>query len=248
MYGLAGAAAHRVLLIIAVLGLLGAALWFVLPVANGEFAMNAQEVHNTSERIDLPQPVRESTVSIEEALEKRRSVRDFTQEAVSLEALGQLLWAAQGITSDAGKRTAPSAGATYPLEIYVVVERVDGLDAGIYHYVPDTHALVQSATGRFARDLQEAALDQGFIGEAPINLVVAAEFQRTQNRYGARGERYVYMEAGHATQNVYLQCQSLELEAVVVGAFTDQQVKAVTELPEPQQPLYIMPVGKSDGS
>ena len=224
------------------LGILGVAVWQVFPVAEGE---NDMDTSNNAEEVSLPEPAQDSDVSIEQSFAERRSVRDFAPEAVSLQDLGQLLWAAQGISSPEGLRTAPSAGATYPLEVYVVAEEVDGLDAGIYRYVPQEHTLTHVAAGNFAQSLQEAALDQAFIGEAPVNLVYAAVFERTQVQYGERGERYVYMEVGHAAQNAFLQCQSLDLDAVVVGAFTDAQVADVMQLPEEEEPLYIMPIGKA---
>ncbi len=226
--------------------LLGIALfvmWHALPVVEGDDEM---ETPTNAEAIGLPEPQEESGVSIEQSLAGRRSVRSFSEEAVSLQDVGQLLWAAQGITSPQGLRTAPSAGATFPLEVYVVAERVEGLDAGIYRYVPQGHALTQVAEGHFAKSLREAALDQDSIEEAAVNLVIAAEFERTEARYGDRGERFVYIESGHAAQNVFLQCASLDLDAVVVGAFTDPQVKEVVRLPETEEPVYIIPIGKGE--
>ena len=224
--------------VVLLVGIAAFAMWHAAPVADGEEDMDA-------EAISLPEPAEDSDVSIEQSLAERRSVRSFTEETVSLQDLGQLLWAAQGITSPEGFRTAPSAGATFPLEIYVVAERVEDLDAGIYRYVPQEHTLTQVAEGHFAQSLREAALDQDSIEEAAVNLVIAAEFERTEARYGDRGERFVYMESGHAAQNAFLQCQSLDLDMVVVGAFTDAQVKQVLQLPETEEPIYIIPIGKA---
>lgn len=236
-------ATRKACFLILVAGIASFTMWHAVPVAEGEDDMDTP---NNADEVTLPEPQEQSAVSIEQSLAERRSVRSFTEEAVSLRGLGQLLWAAQGITSPEGFRTAPSAGATYPLEVYVVAERVEGLEAGIYRYVPQEHTLTQVAAGHFAQSLQEAALDQDPIGQAPVNLVIAAEFERTESRYADRGERYVYMESGHAAQNIFLQCQSLELDAVVIGAFTDSQVAEVAQLREEEEPLYIMPVGKPE--
>lgn len=239
LYGVTRKACFLVLAV----GIASFAMWHAVLVADGEDDMNAT---NNADEVSLPDPQEHSDVSIEQSLAERRSVRSFTEEAVSLQDLGQLLWAAQGITSPEGFRTAPSAGATYPLEVYVVAERVEGLEAGLYRYVPQEHTLTQVAAGAFAQNVQEAALDQDSIGQAPVNLVIAAEFERTEARYADRAERYVHMESGHAAQNVFLQCQSLNLDAVVVGAFTDAQLAEVMQLPEEEEPLYIMPIGKGE--
>jgi len=209
-----------------------------VPTQGGEVNMKDDKL------ITLPSPRRKSSFSIEEALEKRRSVRNYKSGVpVSLEQLSQILWAAQGLSgSDKTKRTAPSAGATYPLEVYVVVGNVTGLESGIYKYVVKTHQLEKLKTGDFRRELALAALGQNSIANAPLTLVIAAEYERTALRYGARAERYVHIEVGHVGQNVYLQCESLGLGTVAVGAFDDQNVKKL--LPIPQEPLYLMPVGK----
>ena len=235
-------AVRKAVFVVLLVGIAAFAMWHAAPVADGEEDMDAP---NDAEAISLPETAEDSAVSIEQSLAERRSVRSFTEEAVTLQDLGQLLWAAQGITSPEGFRTAPSAGATFPLEIYVVAERVEELDAGIYRYVPQEHALTPVAAGHFAQSLREAALDQESITEAAVNVVIAAEFERTEARYGERGERFVYMESGHAAQNAFLQCQSLDLDMVVVGAFTDAQVKQVLQLPETEEPIYIIPIGKA---
>lgn len=211
-------------------------------------ATNAAKNQEESNMIDaistLPTPQKDSRVSIEETLANRRSVREFTREEISLEDIAQLLWAAQGITHPAGKRTAPSAGATYPLELYIIAERVSGLEPGVYHYVPQEHQLTRIAAGHLAGSLSAAALGQVCIEEAAVNIVVTAVYERTLTRYGGRGRRYVHMEAGHAGQNIYLQCESLGLGAVVIGAFHDQQIQDVMRLPGDHEPLYLIPVGK----
>ncbi len=195
--------------------------------------------------ITLPLPKKASQVSVEEALLKRRSVRQYKDESLSLEEISQLLWSAQGITApEFGGKTAPSAGATYPLEVYLTVRKADGVNPGVYRYLPESHKLIKVSDGNIGEQLAGAALNQMFINQAPVNLVFSAVFERTTGRYGQRGVRYVYMEAGHASQNVYLQVQSLKLATVVVGAFDEEEVKKILSLPEEEIPLYIMPVGR----
>ncbi len=197
-----------------------------------------------NKKIDLPKPNIDGGISVEKALAERRSIRDFKDEELSLEKISQLLWAAQGVTSPNGKRTAPSAGATYPLETYLVVRKVDSLEPGIYRFIPNEHSLIKIFEGAKNAELSSAALGQGFIESAPINIVLAADYKRTTENYGQRGEMYVHMEAGHAAQNLYLQSESLDLGMVVVGAFDDEDVKKVLLLPENEEPLYIIPIGK----
>lgn len=194
--------------------------------------------------IKLPDPVLKGSVSVEEAISKRRSIREYRDEPLRLEELGQLLWAAQRITSPKGFRAAPSAGATYPLEIYVSVKErgVIGLPAGIYHYDPFDHSLTLIKEGDHSLEIYRASLNQEWVKEAPICIIIAADFSRTTSRYGARGERYVYMEAGHVGQNIYLQATALDLGTVAVGAFYDDQLRSIIGCEE--APIYIFPVGR----
>jgi len=194
--------------------------------------------------IQLPEPRLKGPVSVEEALLRRRSVREYKDEPLTLAEVSQLLWAAQGITDPRGYRTAPSAGALYPLELYLVVGRVEGLSAGIYHYIPDGHYLLPVAGGDRRAELAAAALGQAYVRDAPIDLVLSAIPERTTKRYGYRGIQYVHMEAGHVGQNVHLQAVSLGLGTVMIGAFTDERVKQVMNLSKEEVPLYIMPVGR----
>lgn len=194
--------------------------------------------------IELPPPRVSGSISIEEALVQRRSIRSYSGVPLSLEELGQLLWAGQGVTHPRGFRTAPSAGALYPLELYAVVGEVEGLEAGIYHYRPQGHALARLADGDRREPLARAALHQSWVKEASVVIVIAAVFERTSRKYGARASRYVHMEVGHAGQNVFLQAEALGLAAVVVGAFEDEEVSAVLGLPAGTRPLGLMPVGR----
>ncbi len=196
------------------------------------------------EAIRLPQPVTEGTMSLEKTLHERRSVRQYGNAPISLGDLSQMLWAAQGISGAGGKRTAPSAGALYPLDLYVIAGAVAGLSAGVYSYDPHRHQLAMVAEGDARRELSRAALGQSTIKNAAAVLAVCAVYERTTFKYGERGTRYVHMEAGHAAQNASLQAVALGLGTVVVGAFDDDQVKTVLRLSEREHPLLLMPMGK----
>ncbi len=202
-------------------------------------------VEGRERTIVLPEPDLSGEMSVEEAIYRRRSIRSYLREPLTLKELGQLLWAAQGITfTQRGFRAAPSAGATYPLVIYVSVKEggVEGLSSGIYRYEPFGHLLYFVKPGDFSGELARAALDQRWVREAPICIVIAADFERTVSVYGERGIRYVYMEAGHIGQNIYLQATALGLGTVAVGAFYDDEVKSIVGCPE--DPLYLFPVGR----
>lgn len=191
--------------------------------------------------IPLPAPRLAGPLSVEAALAARRSVRTAAQEPLSLADLGQILWSAQGVTAQArGRKTAPSAGATYPLEVFAVVADVEGLQPGVYQYVQEGHSLWHRKAGDLREDLCEHALGQEWVLYAPVVLVVAAVYERTTARYGDRGIRYVHMEVGHVGQNVHLQVESLNLGTVVIGAFRDEDVKKLLEIEE--EPLYLLPV------
>ncbi len=193
----------------------------------------------------LPQPEKFSKISIEEVLLERRSIREYKDESLTLKEVSQILWAAQGMTESIwGGRTAPSAGALYPLEAYLVVRKVENLEPGIYHYLPQGHKLTRILEGDINKKLAEAGLNQSCIEKAPINLVITAFYSRTTAKYGERGIRYVHLEAGHAAQNVYLQVQSLGLGTVTIGAFYDDGVRGLLNLSREETPLYIMPIGR----
>jgi len=194
--------------------------------------------------IKLPEPKYDGKVCVERALLERRSVRDYVNEPLSLSEVSQLLWAAQGLTDPAGYRTAPSAGALYPLEVYLVAGKVASLSAGVYRYRPRGHELVAVAEGDKRPELCAAALGQTALRQAPVTVVLAAIYGRTTRKYRERGIRYVHMEAGHVAQNIGLQAVSLDLGSLVIGAFGDAEVKKVMVLPEEEEPLYLIPIGK----
>jgi SagB-type dehydrogenase family enzyme len=190
-----------------------------------------------SETITLPKPNLNGSMSLEKAIAVRRSRRSFLPQSLTLEQISQLTWAAQGQDAGSSYRTAPSAGATYPLELFVVT------GDGLFHYLPAEHSL-EKLTGQDLRaDLASAARGQEFIEAAPLTIVFAAEFSRTTNHYGKRGIRYVYMEAGHAVQNVHLQAEALGLGSVAVGAFDDASVSEVLSLLKNLEPVYMVTVG-----
>ena len=198
----------------------------------------------SNEFIKLPDPVLKGEHSVEMLLQQRRSVRSYQKSSLNLAKVGQLLWSAQGVTDAKGLRTAPSAGALYPLKLFVVVGDVNELSAGIYQYNTEQHSLVKRANGDLRKLLQNAAHDQTCIGEAAIIIVFAAIYQRTTWKYEKRGVRYVHMEVGHASQNLFLQAEGLGLGTVVVGSFDDDEVRDVLNLDSDVQPLSLMPVGR----
>ncbi|MCK4407485.1 MAG: SagB/ThcOx family dehydrogenase [Bacteroidales bacterium] len=210
-------------------------------------------IQDELEIIELPEPQYDSETSVEEALLGRRSVRYYKDEPLTIAEISQLLWAAYGITKEVsspsflrgGLKTAPSAGALYPLEIYVVSGNVTDLPIGIYKYKPIGHKLAKIVEGDKRAELSEAGYNQKMIKNAAAVIVYSAIFERTTKKYGNRGrERYVCMEAGHSAQNIYLQAYSLDIGMCVCGAFTDIIVKMVLNMTEDEEPLYIIPLGK----
>lgn len=193
--------------------------------------------------IVLPEAKVEGLSSFEANLYGRRSVREFSEVPLSLATAGQLLWAAQGVTSAAGERTAPSAGALYPLELYLAAGSIEGIAAGVYRYRPRDHTLRLHLAGDRRDKLAQAAFGQSALAGAAAILVVTAVYRRTSVKYGSRANRYVHMEVGHAAQNVYLQAESLRLGTVIIGAFEDERVRDVLELPRSETPLALLPVG-----
>lgn len=196
--------------------------------------------------VSLPPPNQKGGTSLEEAIAQRRSIRDFAPEPLSLLQLSQILWAAQGITDAWGKRrSVPSAGATYPLEIFVTCgsDCLEKTEGGIYYYDIVGHSLTLHHKGDVRLELARAAIGQSSIYEAPVDIVICAIYERTAMRYGVRAERYVHMEVGHAGQNISLQAVALGLATVVIGAFDDEAVRKTLRLDRQYKPLYIMPIG-----
>lgn len=193
--------------------------------------------------ITLPAPNLEGSMSIEAALQGRISSRNYGPEPLGLDEMAQLLWAAQGMTGAGRRRSAPSAGALYPLEVYVVAGHVQGLEPGIYYYQVHGHGLELMSGADRRQELAAEALGQGAIARAPASLVLTAVYERTARKYGSRARRYVHMEIGHVAQNIYLQAAGLGLATVMIGAFDDDKVQRLLGLHE-EAPLAIMPVGR----
>jgi len=210
-------------------------------------ARKPSRTHEASQDlIPLPEPTREGGITVEKAIAQRRSVRDFTGESLSLGEVSLILWSGQGITEPGlGLRAAPSAGATYPITLYLVVGEggVEGLGAGVYGYAPESHALRRAVTGDVREALQDAALGQWWVGAAPVTVVIAADYKRTTQRYGERGARYVDNEVGCVAENIYLEVESLRLGTVLVGAFDDERVQAALSLRAEMEPRGLMPIG-----
>ncbi len=197
-----------------------------------------QQTQRYSTVVELPAPDLNGTLSLEQALNERRSVREYATTPLTLDEIGQLLWAGQGITDDDGHRTAPSAGARYPLELYAITA------TELMHYLPAGHRVEQRADIRTLGALSDAAFDQEFVGNAPLVVVVAADPARTEQEYGAVAADLVNREAGHAAQNILLQATALGLAAVPVGGFDPAAVARLLALPPGQAVLYLIPVGE----
>jgi SagB-type dehydrogenase family enzyme len=195
----------------------------------------------------LPPPDTEGAagLSVAAAIQQRRTVRGFQARPLTLAALSQLLWSAQGITGRRYKRAAPSAGALYPMDLYVVSAQagVNGMAAGVYHYQPEGHLLAQVAEGDLRMATADAALGQRWMAKAPVNLVITAEYARVTVKYRERGVRYAMIEAGCIGENLFLQAEALGLKAGMVGAFHDRVLGQVLHLPSAHEPLLVMPVG-----
>jgi SagB-type dehydrogenase family enzyme len=220
-------------------------LALLLSPLGGTWGVLSSPVEPDSRKVvKLPQPHYVSEASLEQCLFMRRSVRSYSKEPLTVSEISQVLWAAQGITSKEGKRTAPSAGALYPLEIYLVAGNVTDLEPGVYKYRPVDHVLVEMLTGDLRLELSEAAGSKKSVGDAAVVVAIAAVYQRTQQKYKKRGVRYVHMEAGHAAQNAWLQAQSLQLGAVTVGGFDEKRVAALLRMEAEEEPVYLLPVGR----
>jgi len=196
--------------------------------------------------IPLPKPSLDGKVSVEKAIKERRTIRNFKDRPLPLSHLSQLLWAAQGITDPKeGKRAAPSGGALYPLDIYVIVgeKGVEGMEMGVYHYLPERHSILPISKGDRRKEIASASLSQMWMTKAPVIFVITGEYKRITGKYGERGIRYALIEVGHVGQNLFLQAEALGLGAGIVGAFYDVDVSKIMGTPPQHEPLLIMPVG-----
>lgn len=215
--------------------LAGAALVLIMQL-KGDALAEESTMHSAQA---LPQPRLAGDMSVEQAIAQRRSVREFTDQPLTRDQIAQLCWAGQGVTEKSRQlRAAPSAGATFPIELYVVTA------ASVDRYEPRDHTLHAHLAGDVRPALQAAAHGQESVGDAPATFVIAACVERTAGKYGARAERYCFMEAGHVAQNVFLQATALQLAGVPVGAFDDAAVAAVLKLPKDHRALYLLPIGQ----
>jgi SagB-type dehydrogenase family enzyme len=205
--------------------------------------MGNQETADLPVRVNLPELEASGLSRIEELISKRRSIRIYKDKELSETVISRLLWAAQGISSEGGLRTSPSAGALYPLEIHVVTGGGGELEPGVYRYIPEGHNLVREISGDMREKLSKAALFQTMVRNAPVSFVISAIYARITGKYGNRGLRYAHMEAGHAAQNVCLLGVELGIGTCTAGAFEDEKVKKVLKLPVNEEPLYILPLG-----
>lgn len=223
-----------------VLSIFFASILSVLLVYSNTFHNNEQE------EIALPKPKVKGTISVEEAIKARRCIRNYQAKPLTMKQLSQILWAAQGITQEGGfKRAAPSAGALYPLEIFAIAGKkvIKELNAGAYQYIPTSHSIKISLKGDLRAKIAEAALEQKFIAQAPLVIVITADYNRTAKKYGQRAIRYVHIEVGHTAENIMLQAISLGLSSAIVGAYYDDKLSSILQLPPELKPLLIIPVG-----
>jgi len=202
----------------------------------------------TGAMIKLPEPKLKGQMSLEEVISKRRSIRDFSDTPLTKEQISQILWAAQGITDkEKSFRSAPSAGALYPLELFLVVGEngVKDISPGVFQFLPEDHSIKVVLDKDVKEDLANAALGQSAVAQVAVDIVITAEFERTTGKYGERGVQYVWLEAGHVAENILLQVTSFGLGAVPIGAFNDEKVIKILNIPLEFKPLYIIPIGRS---
>ena len=235
---------QKALIIVSLIIISAGSIFLFLSRSNDGEALNNVAINPDAKEYTLSQPIKKGRLSIEEAIGGRRSVRDYSNNAVPEKYISQLLWAAQGITdSTTGFRTAPSAGALYPLEIYIAIGNVEDIETGLYKYNPVNHSLIHKKSRDMREIIYDLSLRQEWVKNSAAVIVYTAVFERTTRRYGERAHKYVYMEVGHSAQNVYLQAEALKMGTVAIGAFDDNGIKEALSLPQEEEPVYIMPVG-----
>lgn len=195
--------------------------------------------------IKLPEPNTASSISVEETLLKRRSVREYRPEPLSLAEISQVLWSAYGITSEEGFRTAPSAGGLFPLRIYLAAVDVKELNQGLYRYDSIAHTLEPMKTGDFSGQLTAGTFFQDYINAAAAVLIISADYTGPNEKYGDQGKKFTWMDLGHLGQNVHLQAVSLDIGTVAVAAIRSGEIEKILELPKEEEVLYLMPLGKT---
>lgn len=206
------------------------------------FLLFCSQTSAQSEIIKLPEVNLKGKLSLEETLKERKSTRSYLKSNLTIDEISQLLWAAQGINRNDGRRTAPSAGALYPIELYVLIGNVEGIKNGLYLYVPSNHSLILKNNRNLIPKLSDAM--QQFVSTGSVVFIITGVYERTTKKYGERGIRYVHMDVGFAAQNIYLQAESLGLGTVFMGAFNDNLLTDILQLPQNHKPLGVMPVGR----
>lgn len=233
-------------MIVLMIALAGFFIWKPAEKNTGEIGMTNTHFSESKETlIFLPKPQTKGTVSLEETLYTRRSHRRFSSDALQLQEISQILWAAQGITDKTKEfRTAPSAGALYPLDIYLIAGQINDIPSGIYRYIPAKHALERTLAGDQRDALYKASLEQSSVRQAPASILIVSVWNRITEKYGNRGRQYALLEAGHVGQNIMLQCVALNLASLPIGAYYDEQVHRVVNLRKGEDPVYLFPVGR----
>ncbi len=208
------------------------------PLSRTAKGAGTDNIETDKEIIMLERPAIENEMSLGQAIKQRRSIRNFDPKELSMDEISLLLWASQGITDEsAGFRSVPSAGALYPLEVFLIKSD------GAFQYIPEGHRLVRLSSKDLRSDIMKLSLFQSFIADAPVTVILCGIYERTTSKYGERGKMYVHMEAGHACQNLLLQATALGLGAVPVGAFNAEAIAQILDMPKDYVPLYIVPVG-----
>lgn len=218
-------------------------LLFIITICFSSFLTGIEKTFaqdkSVATTIKLPAPKYSSDTTVEKALRERRSVRSYKAEPLTINEIAQILWAAQGITEPKkGMRTAPSARGMYLIEVYLIAENVVNLTAGLYKYGPQGHELIKIAEGNVKDDLYKVA-NQAQIKNAPAVLAIAGKALEAGSN-----QQFMYLEAGHVSQNVYLQAESLKLGTVTMAGFKAEEVKKILKLPANEQPIYLMAIGK----
>lgn len=202
-----------------------------------------EKIIQHGDTIYLQPPTLKGNISVEEVLTKRRSVRTYSNKAIPLHHISQLLWAAYGITNDEGLRTAPSAGALYPIKIYLAAYNITSLSPGIYEYVPHGHQLIKHKKGDFKKEMFFACLEQNMLLEAAAVITYCVNYKKVSARYGNLANRFADMDVAHSSQNVYLQAEALGIGTCAVGAFEEDKMLKIIECDSSYKVIYLMPFG-----
>jgi SagB-type dehydrogenase family enzyme len=225
----------------ALVTLLGALLLMAATAASQDSGSLKEEA---SQAIKLPEPRTDGGISVEKALQERRSIRSFGDQPLALAEVSQLLWAAQGITDDKGHRTAPSAMEAYPLQIYLLASNVTGLPSGVYHYLPEGHNLIAMQKSGLDDLYSSSAGQEAWIKGAPAIFIITSVFERLNRMMGKDSSRFVYVEAGTAAENLLLEVVSLGLASTYTAGFDANRTEELLGLPSGEKIIGVLPVGR----